>query len=164
MTVSQYRLAKRSLQRLAEGHALQEKVVKRAIELCDVDFTVIEVLRTREKQEVLVADGASKTMNSRHLTGHAVDLGAWVNGSVRWDWEHYFKIAKAMQQAAIEYNVRIVWGGCWECINDAGDLKAAQERYIARKKKQGKKPFLDGPHFELTRADYPEVCPVCGKK
>lgn len=98
-------------------------VVKLAIERSDVDFMVTEGLRTKERQRELVAAGASKTMNSRHITGHAVDLVAYVNG-IRWDWPLYEKIAKAMKQAAYELNIKIEWGGDW-------------------------KSFKDGPHFQI---------------
>jgi peptidoglycan L-alanyl-D-glutamate endopeptidase CwlK len=106
------------------------RVVKRAIEITEVDFTVIEGLRTRERQKELVASGASQTMNSRHLTGHAVDLAAWV-GEIRWDWPLYHKIAEAMKHAAAEDGIHIEWGGDW-------------------------KSFRDGPHFQLSRRNYPK--------
>lgn len=93
-------LSKRSLQRLEGVHPDLVKVVKRAIQLTRVDFTVLEGLRTLERQKQLVAAGASKTMNSRHLTGHAVDLGAYVAGEVRWDWPLYHQIAAAVKRAA----------------------------------------------------------------
>lgn len=98
-------------------------VVKLAIERSEVDFMVTEGLRSKERQKELVAAGASKTMNSRHITGHAVDLAAYVNG-IRWDWPLYEKIAKAMKQAAYELNIKIEWGGDW-------------------------KSFKDGPHFQI---------------
>ena len=125
-------LGARSLARLKGVHPDLVKVVKRAIKLTDTDFTVLEGLRTLAKQREYVAAGASKTMNSRHLTGHAVDLGALVNGKVRWDWPLYHKIAKAMKQAAKELGIPIVWGGDW-------------------------RTFKDGPHFELPFASYPKA-------
>jgi peptidoglycan LD-endopeptidase CwlK len=126
-----YRLGRTSLSRLAGVHPDLVRVVKRAITLTDVDFTVLEGLRTLARQEQLVAAGASKTMNSRHLTGHAVDLGALVDGKVRWDWPLYHKIADAMKEAAQLEGVRIEWGGDW-------------------------KSFPDGPHFQLPFRQYPK--------
>lgn len=102
-----YRLSYRSNGRLRQVHPDLAAVVRRAIELTDVDFTVLEGLRTRERQRRLVEVGASRTMNSRHLTGHAVDLGAYVDGEVRWDWPLYDRIAKAMKKAAKELCVKI---------------------------------------------------------
>lgn len=106
------------------------RVVERAIAITEVDFVVLEGLRTKERQAQLLIAGASRTMNSRHITGHAVDLGAWVGKEVRWDWPLYAKIATAMKKAATEQNVPIVWGGDW-------------------------RTFKDGPHFELNRSKYP---------
>lgn len=125
-----YKLGLRSKLRLRGVHPDLVKVVERAIELTEVDFTVLEGLRTTARQLQLVKAGASKTMNSRHITGHAVDLGAWVNGAVRWDWPLYYKIADAVKQAAKELGVPIEWGGDW-------------------------KTFKDGPHWQLPWKEYP---------
>lgn len=120
----------RSEKNLVGVHADLVKVVRRAVELSTVDFIVTEGLRTVERQKQLVDAGASQTMNSRHLTGHAVDLAAVVGTEVRWDWPLYGKLATFMKQAATELKVPIVWGGDW-------------------------KSFKDGPHFELDRKQYP---------
>lgn len=130
MTTKKFKLSKRSLDNLAFVHADLVRVVKRAIEITDIDFVVIEGWRTEAKQRKLVESGASMTMNSRHLTGHAVDLAAWVGGQIRWDWPLYAQIADAMLSASRELGVPIVWGGHW-------------------------KTFKDGPHFELDRKRYP---------
>ena len=124
-----FSLGQRSRQRLRGVHPNLVKVVERAIQITEVDFTVLEGLRTPERQKALVEAGASQTLNSRHLTGHAVDLGAWVGDEVRWDWPLYHKIAAAMKEAARLEGVRIVWGGDW-------------------------RTFKDGPHFELDRKAY----------
>lgn len=134
-----YQLGKRSLRRLQGVHPDLVAVVKRAIELTEVDFTVLEGVRTLEKQKVLFQSGASKTMNSRHLTGHAVDLGAYVDGQVRWDWPLYHKIADAMLDAAGELGVSIDWGGDWDGDGDYLD-----------------ETFRDGPHFQLDWSEYPK--------
>lgn len=124
-----FRLSQRSLSRMNGVHPDLVKVVKRAIEITEVDFAVTEGLRTKERQVQLVKAGASKTMNSRHLTGHAIDLVAVLNGKISWDWPLYYKIAAAMKQAAKELNVPIIWGGDW-------------------------RTFKDGPHYELDRKFY----------
>ena len=105
------------------------KVVEKAITLTEIDFRVTEGLRSKTRQIELVNKGASKTLNSRHITGHAVDVVALIGGSVRWDWPLYDKIAKAFKQAAKELNIPIVWGGDWKTLKD-------------------------GPHFELDRNVY----------
>lgn len=125
-----FKLGARSIERLQGVHPDLVRVVHRAIVLTPVDFTVLEGLRSLERQKILVASGGSQTLNSRHITGHAVDLGAWVDNQVDWSWPLYTKIANAMKAAANELGISIVWGGDW-------------------------KTFKDGPHFELDRKVYP---------
>ncbi len=125
-----YKLGLKSKFRLRGVHPDLVRVVSRAIELTPVDFTVLEGLRSTIRQVELFKSGASKTMKSRHLTGHAVDLGALVNGSVRWDWPLYYKLAEAMKTASLELLIPIEWGGDWET-------------------------FKDGPHFQLPWKGYP---------
>jgi peptidoglycan L-alanyl-D-glutamate endopeptidase CwlK len=125
-----FKLGARSIERLQGVHPDLVRVVHRAIALTPVDFTVLEGLRSPERQKTLVASGASQTLNSRHITGHAVDLGAWVDNQVDWSWPLYTKIANAMKASANELGISIVWGGDW-------------------------KTFKDGPHFELDRKVYP---------
>lgn len=125
-----YSFGVKSLTKMAGLHPDLKKVLYRAIQLTDVDFSIIEGLRTLERQKQLVASGASKTLNSRHLDGHAVDIAPYVNGEIRWDWPLYHKIAKAMKAAAKEVGVPIEWGGDW--------LR-----------------FKDGPHWQLPWKQYP---------
>ena len=140
-----------SIKRLSGVNADLVKVVKRALELSEQDFAVLEGLRTKERQEELVKKGASQTMNSKHLIGHAVDLVPIVDGKVSWDWAYYYPIAEAMREAAKELNVRVKWGGAWEELNTA-TLPATKlvETYVATRRSQGRKAFTDGPHFELV--------------
>lgn len=154
--MSQFILSKKSLSRLEGVHDDLVRVVKRAIEFTQIDFTVLEGVRSKARQAQLVASGASKTMDSRHLTGHAVDLAAYVAGSPRWDWPLYHKLAEAVQQAAIELGTPVVWGGVWDkLLNDLGDTEDEVAQYVVRRKALGKKAFIDGPHFELSRKEYP---------
>lgn len=127
-----FNFGSRSRANLVGVHPDLVKVAKRAIKITEVDFTVTEGVRTKERQAALVAAGASTTMNSRHLTGHAIDVVALIGSEIRWDWPLYSKIAKAMKQAANELDIAIKWGGDW-------------------------KSFKDGPHFELDRKVYPVV-------
>lgn len=123
-------LDERSLKRLEGVHPDLVAVVKAAAEVTEVDFIVTEGLRSKERQEQLVRAGASKTLKSRHLTGHAVDLAAKVGNEVRWDWPLYHTLASAMKDAAAALGIEIEWGGDW-------------------------KSFPDGPHFQLPWATYP---------
>jgi len=116
--------------RLIGVHPDLVKVVRLAITRTEVDFSVTEGVRTLDKQKQLLAAHATTTLKSRHLTGHAVDLAAFVDGLIRWDWPLYFKIADAMKSAAVELKVPIEWGGDW-------------------------KSFPDGPHFQLPWSVYP---------
>lgn len=125
-----FALGAKSKERLKGIHPDLVRVVERAIQLTEVDFSVIEGLRTVARQQQLVKSGASKTMRSRHLTGHAVDLAAVIDGEIRWDWPLYAKIAKAVKQAAAEVKVPIEWGGDW-------------------------RTFKDGPHWQLPWKNYP---------
>ena len=113
-----YTLSKKSRDRLVGVHQDLVKVVERAIEITEIDFAVLEGVRSKTRQEHLVKAGASQTMRSRHLTGHAVDLGAYVAGSVRWDWPLYHKLAVAVKQAAAELQIPIEWGGDWTTFKD----------------------------------------------
>lgn len=151
-----YVLGKRSLARLSGVHPDLVRVVKEAIKLTHVDFTVLEGLRTVERQSALVASGASQTMNSRHLTGHAVDLGAMVGSEVRWDMGLYYQIASAMREAARLVMVPVRWGGAWVRL-DTTEKTPAQlvADYAASRRLAGKKAFIDGPHFELPAGLYP---------
>lgn len=125
-------------------------VVNRAIEITAVDFRVLEGVRTLARQKQLVASGASKTLDSKHLTGDAVDLGALVGGQISWDWPLYYKIAEAMRDAANELGVTLVWGGVWDkTLNSLGDIDDEVLAYQNRRKALGKKAFLDGPHYQL---------------
>jgi peptidoglycan L-alanyl-D-glutamate endopeptidase CwlK len=121
-----FKLGSTSLARLKGVHPDLVKVVQRAIEITPIDFTVLEGLRTRDRQKKLVARGASKTMNSYHLTGHAVDIAPLVEGKVTWDWKYYHQLAPAVKQAAKELGINITWGGDW-------------------------KTFKDGPHWQIPR-------------
>ncbi|WP_333590986.1 M15 family metallopeptidase [Brevundimonas sp.] len=125
-----FALSARSHARLDGVHPALVGVVKRAIQLTPVDFMVVEGLRGPARQAALVRAGASRTLNSRHITGHAVDLAALVDGRLRWDWPLYPRIAGAMKAAAAERGVALIWGGDWKSLKD-------------------------GLHFELDRRAFP---------
>ena len=92
-----FRLSQRSRTRLAGVHPDLVAVVEAAIRRTEVDFMVTEGLRDPVRQAALVKAGASRTLNSRHLTGHAVDVAALIEGQVRWDWPLYGRIAGAFK-------------------------------------------------------------------
>ena len=125
-----FRLSSRSRARLIGVHPALIAVVEAAITRTPVDFMITEGLRTAERQAVLVKAGASRTTRSRHLTGHAVDVAALVEGQVRWDWPLYGLIADAFKAAALDLKTPLIWGGDWKTLRD-------------------------GPHFELDRKAFP---------
>jgi len=124
-------LGSRSLSRLEGVHPDLVRVVKKAAAMSDLDFTVLEGLRTQERQKELMKNGATKTMNSRHLTGHAVDLAPMIGGKISWDWPLYTRLSKIVKAAAAAENVPLTWGGDW-------------------------RTFKDGPHWELPWKQYPK--------
>jgi peptidoglycan LD-endopeptidase CwlK len=151
--MSDFKLSQRSLDTLEGVNPYLVGVVKRAIEITKVDFGVIEGLRTPERQRDLVQAGASKTMMSKHLEGKAVDLMAYIGSRASWELNLYDDIADAMKRAAQELQVPIRWGGAWNVpdIRDwEGTMQEAMNHYIDVRRGQGRKPFLDGPHFELV--------------
>lgn len=121
-----YRLGRRSIKKLRPVHPDLYAVVRLAITLTKQDFTVFEGMRTVKRQRQLVANGKSKTMNSRHLTGHAVDLVPWINGKPVWNTKACRVISRAVKKAARILGIPIEWGGNW-------------------------RSFFDGPHFQLPR-------------
>jgi len=128
-------------------------VVKRAIELTRVDFGVTEGLRSVNRQKELVAAGKSQTMRSKHIEGKAVDLVAYIGSDIAWELNLYDDIADAIKQAADELDVPVRWGAAWH-IDDIrtwnGSMEEAMNDYIDLRRSQGRRPFIDGPHFELS--------------
>lgn len=130
MNTGNARMDERSRTRLRGVNPDLVRLIESAAKTDQVRFIVTEGLRTRERQQQLVAAGASRTMNSRHITGHAVDLAVVVNGEVRWDWPLYKTLADVVKAHSLTTGVPIEWGGDW-------------------------KTFRDGPHFQLPRRTHP---------
>tara|TARA_B100000963_G_C22559828_1_gene640798 strand:+ start:641 stop:1093 length:453 start_codon:yes stop_codon:yes gene_type:complete len=147
-----FKLSKRSLSRLEGVDERMQRVVKTAIGISKIDFGVICGLRTIAEQKELVAKGASQTMKSKHIDGLAVDLMAYISGRASWELNLYDDIADAMKIAADEEDVQIRWGAAWH-INDLREwdssMQDAMNEYIDLRRGQGRRPFIDGPHFEL---------------
>ena len=125
-----FRFGLRSKTNLLGVHKDLQTVAHLALSLSTVDFTVTEGLRTAARQQELFNKGASKTLRSRHITGHAIDVAALVDGKIVWDWPEYEQIAIAFKEAARQLDIPITWGGDWES-------------------------FRDGVHFELSHIYYP---------
>ena len=148
-----FKLSKRSHDRLFGVDPRLVAVVNSAIGITKVDFGVTEGLRTRETQEMYVRTGKSQTMNSKHLTGEAVDLVAYVNGAVSWELNLYDEIAEAMRIAAKEHDLPLRWGAAWN-ISDIrkweGSMEAAMNYYIDERRRMNRRPFIDAPHWEIS--------------
>jgi peptidoglycan L-alanyl-D-glutamate endopeptidase CwlK len=125
-----FSLSQRSKDRLKGVHPDLVKVIEEAIKESPLDFSISEGLRTKERQKVLFDSGKSQTMNSRHITGHAIDFAVLKDGEVTWDFKYYQLVADHIKKVAKELNVPITWGGDWVS-------------------------FKDGPHVELNRSKYP---------
>ena len=150
-----FTLSQRSLDRLEGVHDDMIRVVKKAIDLTKIDFGVICGMRTIEEQKALVDKGASQTMKSKHLDGLAVDLMAYVGGRASWELNLYDDIADAMKDAAKLEDVPVRWGAAWHINNIATcgmPMEAAMNDYIDTRRAEGRRPFIDGPHFELSKA------------
>ncbi len=135
-------LSAKSLRRLEGVNPDLVKVVRRAIQITPIDFIVVEGLRTKERQAYLFEKGATKTMNSRHLTGDAVDLAPIVNNKVSWDWKDFYPLGMTLKAAAKEMKVEIRWGANW---------KKLSETEFVNGKIELSKTFPDGPHFEIYK-------------
>lgn len=148
-----FKLSQRSIDRLAGVDERLVCCVQKAIQLTKVDFGVTEGLRTLETQRQYVDAGKSQTMQSKHLEGKAVDLVAYINGAVSWELNLYDDVADAMKQAAIEIGVPLRWGAAWNvpdiCKWD-GSMASAMNFYIDERRREGRRPFIDAPHFEIS--------------
>ena len=146
-------LSERSLSRLEGVNDRLSKVVKSAIDYTKIDFGVTCGLRTVEEQKELVESGASQTMNSKHLDGNAVDLVAYVGPKISWELNVYDDVAEAIKTAAMEHDLSIRWGAAWH-VEDIREWNGTMEElmlaYIDLRRRQGKRPFIDAPHFELV--------------
>ena len=147
-----YKLSQRSLDRMEGVDERLVAVVKHAITATKTDFGVIQGLRTIEMQKALVAKGASQTMKSKHLDGLAVDLMAYIGGRGSWELNLYDDLADAMAEGANAVGCKVRWGAAWH-IDSIGQYKGTMEEamneYIDLRRSQGRRPFIDGPHFEL---------------
>ncbi|MCX8957208.1 M15 family peptidase [Erwinia psidii] len=130
--MTSFRFSQRSESRLHGVHPDLVKLTRRALELSPVDFGITEGLRSVERQRQMVAQGRSQTMNSRHLSGHAVDVVAYVGTEISWNWPLYEQISQAFKQASAELSLPVEWGGDWKTLKD-------------------------GPHFQLPFALYPSA-------
>jgi peptidoglycan L-alanyl-D-glutamate endopeptidase CwlK len=152
-----FRLSQRSMDRLEGVHPHMTAVVERAIQLTGVDFGVTQGVRTLDEQKANVAAGRSQTMASKHLLqddgfSHAVDVVAYVGPDVSWELNVYDDICDAFKEAAKEVGCSIKWGAAWsegDIRTYEGSAEEAMMAYVDLRRSQGRRPFIDAPHFEL---------------
>ena len=146
-----FKLSQRSLDKLEGVHPDMVKCVKSAIEYTKVDFGVICGMRTEAEQRELVDKGASQTMASKHLEGLAVDLMAYVGSRASWELNLYDDIADAIKKACINQSKQVTWGAAWhKKLNEwSGTSEELMNSYIDLRRSEGRRPFIDGPHFQL---------------
>ena len=147
-----FKLSTRSTDRMAGIEPDLIEVVKTAITLTKVDFGVTCGMRTLAEQEALVAKGASQTMKSKHLEGRAVDLVAYVGSNVTWSLNMYDDLADSIAEASRIHGVPVKWGAAWSVGNIAdwdGSMEDAMNAYVDLRRSQGRRPFIDAPHFEM---------------
>ncbi|QAX81281.1 M15 family peptidase [Yersinia hibernica] len=128
--MNNFKFSEKSEQRLINVHPDLIKIVRYALKISTIDFGILEGLRTISRQKELFASGASKTLNSRHLSGHAIDIVAYVDEKISWEWQYYEQLANTVKSAAKELKIPIEWGGDWKSLKD-------------------------GPHFQLPFKEYP---------
>lgn len=152
-----FALGARSRAKLAGVHPRLVAVVERAIERTTQDFAVSDGLRTLAYQRQLVARGASRTLRSKHLKqadgyGHAVDLVPFIGGAPRWEWEPIWNVAVAVDAAASQLGVRLIWGAIWDrtMLDYGGSAAALKQAVEAYKVRHPGPDFLDGPHYQLA--------------
>jgi peptidoglycan L-alanyl-D-glutamate endopeptidase CwlK len=151
--MGQFKLSQRSLDKLEGVDERMVAIVKSAIHYTKVDFGVICGLRTIEEQRELVEKGASQTMKSKHIDGLAVDLMAFCGSRGSWELNLYDDIGDAMIEAAKEIDVPLRWGAAWH-VDDVrkwdGSCEDLMNAYIDLRRGQGKRPFIDAPHWEIN--------------
>jgi peptidoglycan L-alanyl-D-glutamate endopeptidase CwlK len=146
-----WKFGKRSIIKMDGIDENLKAVTTRALQLSPIDFGVTCGLRTQHEQNQLMATGKTQARYSRHQDGMAVDVVAYVDGKVSWEIKHYVVIAQAFAEAARELDVKIRWGAAWtHLLNDMG-AKEANHDYVATRRKEGRTPFIDGPHFEIPK-------------
>lgn len=150
-----FKLSQRSRDRLEGVDDRLVGIVKYAISVTKVDFGVTQGLRTIEEQRALVASKASQTMKSKHIVGKAVDVVAYVGPRISWELALYDDIAGAFAEGADLIGAKVRWGAAWtvpdiaEWVKSGKTMEEAMLSYVDLRRSQGRRPFIDGPHFEL---------------
>jgi len=158
-----YKFGTKSISRLKGVHPDLVEVMKKSIEISDIDFGISCGVRTKKEQARLVASGASKTMNSKHLPqevdgfSHAIDIFCYVDGRLSWELPCYWKAGDAILKASRELGVKLCWGACWHIENllhvdhHKKSCEVLCNEYVDLRRSQGRTPFVDSPHWQLGK-------------
>jgi peptidoglycan L-alanyl-D-glutamate endopeptidase CwlK len=147
----EWKFGERSEVKLVDVDADLVAVARLALTYSPVDFGITCGLRTQHEQNQLLATGKTQTRHSRHQDGMAIDVVAYVDGKVTWDLEHYITISDAFAKACKELNVKVRWGGAWSHNLDEHTGTEAHKAYVSLRNSQTRRPFIDGPHFEIPK-------------
>lgn len=146
-----FTLTQKDLEKLNKVHPDLKRVFVRAATMSPFRFRITEGMRTVERQEQLVARGVSWTMNSRHLTGHAVDAAPYfdydkdgdIDGDDMYAWPLYYQLAPIIKEAAKIEGVKIEWGGDWKSKKDGPHWQLPWKSYPANGVKPAKTPATE---------------------
>ena len=129
-----YRLSNRSLSALVGVHPSIAIIPQEAIKITPVDFMVFEGIRTMKRQRYLYSTGASKTLDSYHLYGLAIDIVPYVNGELSWEEEYFPPIVESVKTVIDEYNLPVQWGyDLWKWDLAHWQMSNFKRSYDARK-------------------------------
>lgn len=148
----------RSRLNLVGVHADLVRCVNYAYTVTEVDFSVLEGRRSATREKALFEAGASHTLQSRHITGHAVDIAPYLQGRIHWEWPLFYPVIESFWLASHDLGIPLRWGGVWDRALtelDRAHLDDEFHAYTARAKAAGQNPLSDGGHIELPRSAYP---------
>lgn len=124
-----YKFSNKSLLLLNEVHRDLRQVMLEAITDSPYDFAITEGLRSKERQQELFDKGLSKTLNSRHLTGKAVDIAVFVDGDITWNYKYYKEVAEHILVVSKLNAAPMIWGGNWKSLVDAVHFELDSKYY-----------------------------------
>ena len=131
-----FKFGDRSKEKLETVHEDLRTVMYEAIKLSPIDFGITEGMRSLERAQQLLDEGASKVgTRSKHCQGLAVDIVCYNGGKVTWDLDFYEAVAQVVGEVCEVVDIKIRWGGSWQ----TGDFKLNREM-----------KFIDAVHFELS--------------
>jgi peptidoglycan L-alanyl-D-glutamate endopeptidase CwlK len=149
--VYDWHFGKRSEMKMEGVEPTLIQVARVALPKSPIDFGITCGLRSQHEQNQLLAQGKTQVRHSRHQDGMAIDVVAYENGKVSWKLKHYITIADAFAEACKELNMELRWGAGWPFYLGKHTGQESHDAYVAMKRKQKRRTFIDGPHFEIPK-------------